>query len=70
MERDPQAFGFFRCHIMAPDGLHIPVLQTHVKTKGGVRTMAPLGKWTGVLFSEEMRMAYIQFRYNKYGSVN
>jgi hypothetical protein len=57
LDYDPEAFGFFRCNITAPDDLYIPVLQTHVKTKGGIRSMAPLGTWTGVLFSEEMKMA-------------
>ena len=57
LKYEPDAFGFFRCNITAPEGLDIPVLQTHVKTKSGVRTMAPLGKWSCVLFSEEMKLA-------------
>jgi hypothetical protein len=46
---DPEAFGFFRCKIQAPDNLYLPILQTHVKTENGVRTVAPLGTWTDVL---------------------
>jgi len=37
------AFGFFYCKIIAPDNLDHPILQTHVKTSGGIRTIAPLG---------------------------
>ena len=57
LEHKPDAFGFFRCEIETPNKLNIPILQTHVNTKGGVRTVAPLGKWTDVLFSEEIHLA-------------
>ena len=57
LERDPEAFGFFRCKINAPDNLKIPVLQTHVKTPNGIRTVSPLGEWIDVLFSEEAKLA-------------
>src|SRR5258706_13112869 len=40
---DPKAFGFFYCKITAPDNLIHPILQTHVKTNSGTRTIAPLG---------------------------
>jgi hypothetical protein len=40
---NPNAFGFFFCKINAPEGLNEPILQTHVKTIEGVRTIAPLG---------------------------
>jgi hypothetical protein len=53
----PDAFGFFKCNITAPSDLNIPVLQTHVKTNNGMRTIAALGNWTDVLFSEEMNLA-------------
>jgi hypothetical protein len=53
----PNAFGFFECLIEAPKDLHIPILQTHVNTASGMRTIAPLGNWTDVLFSEEMKLA-------------
>jgi hypothetical protein len=41
---DPNAFGFFYCEIIAPDKIKHPILQTHVKTSGGIRTIAPLGQ--------------------------
>jgi len=40
---DANAFGFFYCNITAPDNLKHPIIQTHVKTSSGLRTMAPLG---------------------------
>ena len=51
---DPNAFGFFYCKIKAPDNLKHPILQTHLKTKNGLRTVAPLGTWEGMYFSEEL----------------
>jgi len=41
---DIHAFGFFYCNIIAPEGLNEPIIQTHVKTLDGVRTIAPLGQ--------------------------
>jgi len=40
---DREAFGFFYCEITAPDNIKHPILQTHVKTSGGLRTIAPVG---------------------------
>jgi hypothetical protein len=40
---DLNAFGFFYCKIIAPDNIKHPILQTHVKTSGGIRTIAPIG---------------------------
>jgi hypothetical protein len=40
---DPNAFGFFYCKIIAPDNILHPILQTHVKTHGGIRTISPIG---------------------------
>lgn len=54
-------FGFFEVEITAPDNLNRPLLQTKVINKSGLRTMAPLGQWTDMVFSEEM------FEYLKYG---
>ena len=54
---DRKAFGFFYCKIIAPDDILHPILQTHVKTKGGIRTIAPIGTWEDMLFSEEMNNA-------------
>ena len=51
---DPNAFGFFYCKITAPDNLRHPIIQTHVKTNNGIRTIAPLGTWEDMLFSGEM----------------
>ena len=50
--RDP--FGFFYCNIKSPIYLNHPILQTHVKTNDGIRTIAPLGSWSGWYFSEEL----------------
>jgi hypothetical protein len=51
---DPNAFGFFYCKIIAPDDIKHPILQTHIKTKNGLRTIAPIGTWEDMLFSQEM----------------
>jgi hypothetical protein len=40
---DENAFGFFYCKIKAPDDILHPILQTHVKTKNGTRTISPIG---------------------------
>jgi DNA polymerase type B, organellar and viral len=51
---DDKAFGFFYCKITAPDNLNHPILQTHVKTVNGMRTISPLGSWEDMIFSVEM----------------
>jgi len=51
---DPNAFGFFFCNIIAPENLNEPILQTHLKTKDGLRTISPLGQWSDMIFSQEM----------------
>jgi DNA polymerase type B, organellar and viral len=51
---DQEAFGFFYCKIIAPDNLKHPILQTHVKVNKEIRTVAPLGSWEDMIFSEEM----------------
>jgi hypothetical protein len=51
---DPNAFGFFFCDIITPNDLKHPIIQTHIKTPNGIRTMAPLGNWSDMIFSEEM----------------
>lgn len=51
---DLNKFGFFYCKIIAPDDIKHPILQTHVKINGGTRTMAPIGNWEDMLFSEEL----------------
>jgi hypothetical protein len=47
---NPDAFGFFFCNITAPDNLNEPIIQTHVRTNNGIRTIAPLGQWSGMIF--------------------
>jgi len=51
---NPNAFGFFYCKIFAPSGLLHPILQLHHNSKDGIRTIAPLGEWEGMYFSEEL----------------
>jgi len=51
---DANAFGFFYCEIIAPDKIKHPILQTHIKTNSGIRTIAPIGIWEDMLFSQEM----------------
>lgn len=51
---DPDAFGFFYCKITSPDNLMHPILQTHVKTESGLRTIAALGQWEDLIFSAEL----------------
>lgn len=58
---DPDAFGFFYCKITAPDDIRHPILQTHVKTNNGIRTIAPIGTWNEMMFSNEL------FNAEKYG---
>ena len=50
----PDAFGFFFCKITSPNYIEHPIIQTHVQTKAGLRTIAPLGTWYDMVFSEEM----------------
>jgi hypothetical protein len=40
---DQNAFGFFHCKIIAPDDILHPILQKHVKTANGIRTLSPIG---------------------------
>jgi len=42
------------CKIIAPNDLLHPIIQTHVKTANGIRTIAPLGNWEDMIFSKEM----------------
>lgn len=48
------SFGFFYCKINCPNNLEHPILQTHVETNNGIRTIAALGSYKDWLFSEEM----------------
>jgi hypothetical protein len=49
-----KAFGFFECIITAPKDLKHPILQSKIDTGNGIRTISPLGTWTGTYFSEEI----------------
>jgi hypothetical protein len=51
---DKDAFGFFYCKIVTPNNLKHPIIQTHVKSNNGLRTVAALGSWESMIFSEEM----------------
>lgn len=51
---DDKAFGFFDVIVKAPDFIQHPIIQTRVKTSGGIRTISPLGTWRDVIFSEEI----------------
>jgi hypothetical protein len=51
---NPNAFGFFYCKITTPNNLLHPILQVHHKSNDGIRTIAPLGTWEGIYFSEEL----------------
>lgn len=48
------AFGFFYCNITTPDNLQHPIIQTHVETPNGIRTIAGLGNYSDWIFSEEL----------------
>jgi DNA polymerase type B, organellar and viral len=51
---DDKPFGFFFCKIIAPINLKYPIIQTHINSKDGTRTVSPLGTWSDMLFSEEI----------------
>nr|YP_009487265.1 hypothetical protein [Russula foetens]AWB36167.1 hypothetical protein [Russula foetens] len=51
---DPNAFGFFFCNIETPTDLLHPIIQTHINTEHGLRTIAPLGQWSDMIFSSEL----------------
>jgi hypothetical protein len=54
LKEDPNAFGFFYCKVKTPDNLEHPIIQIHLKTKEGIRTVSPLGSFESMLFSEEI----------------
>ena len=62
---DKIPYGFFKVEIETPDNLNVPILMTkaNINDSSIKRTMAPLGTWTGVIFSEEMVNA-MKFGYN------
>jgi DNA polymerase elongation subunit (family B) len=50
----PEAFGFFYCQVKTPSNLAHLIIQTHVKTPGGLRTLSALGTFYDMIFSFEM----------------
>lgn len=55
LNKDP--FGFFRVKVSSPLHLKVPILPTKVETKSGIRTICPVGSWSGWYFSEEIKNA-------------
>jgi DNA polymerase type B, organellar and viral len=54
LKAEKNAFGFFYVNVQTPNDLPHPILQIHHKTEGGIRTVSPLGKFSGWFFSEEL----------------
>ncbi len=50
LQYKPNALGFFYVKVTAPDGLEHPIIQIHENNT----TMAPLGTWDMMIYSEEM----------------
>lgn len=50
-------FGFFYVDIITPEKENIPFLQKRVKINNSIKTISPLGNWTGWYFSEEINKA-------------
>jgi DNA polymerase type B, organellar and viral len=42
-ELNPNAFGIFEVEVIAPQNIHIPILQLRLRTKKGIHTVSPLG---------------------------
>ena len=57
LKYDIDAFGFFNVEVTTPDNLLHPIIQIHHKTNDGIRTVAPLGRFETMLFSEELKNA-------------
>lgn len=51
---NPEAFGFFYCKITTPSNINHPILQTQVKTKSRMRTVAGQGTYEDRIFSASM----------------
>nr|BAM29340.1 dnapol [Lentinula edodes] len=47
-------FGIFEVEIETPSNIKIPILQKRIKTNKGYRTIAPIGNWSGIYFSDEL----------------
>ena len=59
-EKDP--FGFFEVEVETTNYLKHPILLNKGNKDFNFRTIAPLGKWKGVYFSEEIKNC-IKFGY-------
>ena len=47
---------FIEVDVESPENLNIPILQTRIKSKDGdFRTISPLGKWTGIYNTNEIK---------------
>ena len=57
LAHQPEAFGFFNVKVTAPDNLKHPIIQCHVNTKNGLRSIAGTGTFETMLFSEEIKNA-------------
>ena|ERR1700689_2177878 len=62
LKTENNPFGFFYVNIQIPLDLKHPILQIHHKTEGGMRTVSPLGNFSGWFFSEELYNA-VKFGY-------
>jgi hypothetical protein len=52
---EDKPFGFFEVEVESPKEMNIPIIQKRIKIiNKGYRTIAPLGKWTGVYQSNEI----------------
>ncbi|EGN91972.1 hypothetical protein SERLA73DRAFT_17349, partial [Serpula lacrymans var. lacrymans S7.3] len=47
-------YGFFEVKVTTPDNLKHPILQLKYDTGNGLRTIAPVGKWKNMFYSEEI----------------
>ena len=54
-EESNKLFGHFYCEITAPEDLNNPILQIHHKGENGIRTISPVGYFSGWFFSEELK---------------
>lgn len=60
--KSDKPFGIFEVDVEAPLDIKIPLLQSRIKVNNGtIRTIAPIGNWTGHYFSDELYNA------SKYG---
>lgn len=51
---ESNTFGFFYVKVNCPENIMHPIIQIKYKTKGGIKTISPIGSWSMWIFSEEM----------------